>query len=73
MIQSSDEAQYMKNSEINNVLELVWRSAKDKKSGMLVPTWPVVTTRNDLRLLNTVPMEVGLQYGCNYWKAAEKV
>jgi len=68
----SDETQYLQNSEKNNILELVWRLALDQKTGMLVPTWPVVITRTDVRLLNTVPMEVGLQYGYNYWDAMEK-
>lgn len=68
----SDEAQYLENSKNNNILQLVWRLAREEKSGMLVPTWPVVITRTDVRLLNTVPMEVGLQYGYNYWDAVEK-
>ena len=65
----SDELQYFENSERNNILQLAWRLAKDEKNGMVVPTWPVVMTRQDVRLLNTVPMEVGLQYGFNYWNA----
>jgi len=65
----SNEEQYFENSERNNILQLVWRLAKDEKNGMVVPTWPVVMTRQDVRLLNTVPMEVGLQYGFNYWNA----
>jgi hypothetical protein len=65
----SNEEQYFENSERNNILQLVWRLAKDEKNGMVVPTWPVVVTRQDVRLLNTVPMEVGLQYGFNYWNA----
>lgn len=65
----SNELQYFENSERNNILQLVWRLAKDEKNGMVVPTWPVVVTRQDVRLLNTVPMEVGLQYGFNYWNA----
>ena len=67
-----NEEQYAENSERNNILQLVWRLAKDEKTGMLVPTWPVVVTRQDVRLLNTVPMEVGLQYGFNYWNAVMK-
>lgn len=68
----SNEEQYFENSEKNNILELVWRLAKDEISGTLVPTWPVVVARQDFRLLNTVPMEVGLQYGYNYWDAVAK-
>lgn len=68
----STEEQYFKTSERNNILQLVWRLANDEKNGMLVPTWPVVVARQDVRLLNTVPMEVGLQYGFNYWNAAMK-
>ena len=65
----SDEEKYFDNSERNNILQLVWRLAKDENTGMVVPTWPVVVTKQDIRLLNTVPMEVGLQYGFNYWNA----
>uniref|UniRef100_A0A7S2LS25 Uncharacterized protein n=1 Tax=Skeletonema marinoi TaxID=267567 RepID=A0A7S2LS25_9STRA len=65
----SNEEQYFENSERNNILQLVWRLAKDEKTGMVVPTWPVVVTKQDIRFLNTVPMEVGLQYGFNYWNA----
>jgi len=36
---------------------------------MLVPTWPVVATRTDVRLVNEIPMEVGLQYGFKYWSS----
>mmetsp|Transcript_3135 Transcript_3135/g.5706 ORF Transcript_3135/g.5706 Transcript_3135/m.5706 type:complete len:312 (-) Transcript_3135:221-1156(-) len=68
----STEEQYFENSERNNILQLVWRLAKDEKNGMIVPTWPVVIARQDVRLLNTVPMEVGLQYGFNYWNAVTK-
>ena len=68
----SNEEQYFENSEKNNILQLVWRLAKDEISGNLVPTWPVVVARQDVRLLNTVPMEVGLQYGYNYWDAVAK-
>jgi len=68
----SNEEQYFENSERNNILQLVWRLAKDEKTGSLVPTWPVVVTRKDVRFLNAVPMEVGLQYGYNYWDAVAK-
>jgi len=68
----SNEEQYFENSERNNILQLVWRLAKDEKTESLVPTWPVVVTRKDVRFLNTLPMEVGLQYGFNYWDAVAK-
>lgn len=68
----SNELEYLENSEKNNLLQLVWRLARDEKSGNLVPTWPVVIAKKDMRLLNTVPMEVGLQYGYNYWDAVKK-
>lgn len=69
----STREEYYKNSEKNNILQLVWRLAKDEKSGMLVPTWPVVVAKKDIRLVNTVPMEVGLEYGFQYWDAYEKL
>ena len=68
----SDETQYMENSDRNNILQLVWRLAREEKSGRLVPTWPVVVARKDVRLLNSVPMEVGLQYGYKYWDAVRQ-
>mmetsp|Transcript_2448 Transcript_2448/g.5170 ORF Transcript_2448/g.5170 Transcript_2448/m.5170 type:complete len:313 (-) Transcript_2448:249-1187(-) len=68
----SNEEQYFENSETNNILQLVWRLAKDEKNGMIVPTWPVVVAKQDVRLLNTIPMEVGIQYGFNYWDAVTK-
>ncbi len=69
---ASDKDHYLDQSEKNNVLALVWRLAIDDKTGMLVPSWPVVIARKDVRLLNTVPMEVGLQYGYSYWDAVAK-
>ncbi|GFH59244.1 hypothetical protein CTEN210_15720 [Chaetoceros tenuissimus] len=69
---SSSEEEYFDNSERNNILQLVWRLARDEKTGGLVPTWPVVIARKDVRLVNTVPMEVGLQYGYGYWEAVQK-
>ena len=68
----SNELEYFENSENNNILQLVWRLARDENSGNLVPTWPVVIAKKDLRLVNSVPMEVGLQYGYNYWDAVRK-
>mmetsp|Transcript_34299 Transcript_34299/g.39051 ORF Transcript_34299/g.39051 Transcript_34299/m.39051 type:complete len:306 (-) Transcript_34299:282-1199(-) len=68
----SNEVQYFENSERNNILQLVWRLAKDEENGMMVPTWPVVIVKQDVRLLNTMPFEVGLQYGFNYWDAVTK-
>ena len=68
----SNEEQYFENSEKNNILQLVWRLAKDEKSGSLVPTWPVVVTKTDVRFLNAFPMEVGIHYGYNYWDAVAK-
>ena len=68
----SNEQEYFENSGRNNILQLVWRLAKDEKNGMLVPTWPVVVVRKDVRLLNSVPMEVGVEYGFNYWDQVAK-
>ncbi len=64
-----NEKIYLKTSNQNNILQLIWRLAKDEKTGLLVPTWPVVIARKDFRLVNTVPMEVGLQYGYQYWQS----
>ena len=65
----SNEEEYGKTSEANNILQLVWRLARDEKRGNLVPSWPVVITKKDVRMVNTVPMEVGLQYGFAYWNS----
>ena len=68
----SNAEEYAKTSEANNILQLVWRLARDEKTGNLVPTWPVVITKKDVRMVNTVPMEVGLQYGFTYWDSFEE-
>jgi len=36
---------------------------------LLIPTWPVVKVRSDIRIVNEIPMELGLQYGFTYWDA----
>lgn len=69
----ADEEKYLETSDQNNILQLIWRLAKDEKNGNLVPTWPVVVAKKDLRLVNTVPMEVGLQYGFRYWEYHQKI
>ena len=35
----------------------------------LVPSWPVVILKRDVRFTNHDPMEVGIQYGYRYWGA----
>jgi len=67
----ANELEYLENSEQNNILQLVWRMEMDA-GGTLTPSWPVVITKKDVRMLNSVPMEVGLQYGYNYWDAVKK-
>jgi len=69
---SFDNEAYLKQSDSNNILQLIWRLDKDEKTGMLVPTWPVVAAKKDIRLVNTVPMEIGLQYGFQYWDSYQK-
>lgn len=68
---TSKEAYLQKSSE-NNILQLIWRLELNLGTKMLVPTWPVVVAKNDIRLCNTVPMEVGLQYGYEYWNSYKK-
>jgi hypothetical protein len=63
---------YIKTSNENNILQLIWRLDLDTTKNILVPTWPVVVAKQDFRLCNTVPMEVGLQYGFQYWKSFSK-
>ena len=58
--------------EFFDSIQLIWRLAKDEKTDMLVPTWPVVVAKDNFRLLNTVPMEVGLQYGFHYWNSFDQ-
>lgn len=65
----TQKEKYIQKSNENNILQLIWRLAKDTQTGMLVPTWPVVVAKKDFRLCNTVPMEVGLQYGFEYWNS----
>ena len=47
--------------------ELSSPNDKGKNELMLIPTWPVVKLRSNLRIVNEVPMELGLQYGFAYW------
>ncbi len=68
---TSKEAYLQKSSE-NNILQLIWRLELNIGTKMLVPTWPVVVAKNDIRLCNSVPMEVGLQYGYEYWNSFKK-
>jgi hypothetical protein len=67
-----NEKEYSDASSSNNILQLVWRLSIEENGDNLVPTWPVVIAKTDCRFLNSVPMEVGLQYGYKYWKAVEK-
>jgi hypothetical protein len=68
----SNEEGYDEASSRNNILQLVWRLSIEENGNALVPTWPVVIAKVDCRFLNSVPMEVGLQYGYKYWKAVEE-
>eukprot|EP00596_Hydrurales_sp_CCMP1899_P004199 CAMPEP_0119034944 /NCGR_PEP_ID=MMETSP1177-20130426/1954_1 /TAXON_ID=2985 /ORGANISM="Ochromonas sp, Strain CCMP1899" /LENGTH=253 /DNA_ID=CAMNT_0006992783 /DNA_START=249 /DNA_END=1010 /DNA_ORIENTATION=+ len=61
------EEEYTNNSPDINILQIVWRM--EFTDQVLSPTWPVVITLKDILLTNKEPMEVGLQYGWNYWKS----
>ena len=51
-----------------NTLSLVWRMEWDDSQKYLMPTWPVVITNKNIRFSNTEPIEVGLDYGRQYWQ-----
>lgn len=53
-----------------NLLELVWR-LEANKSGVLVPTWPVVLFAGPETICfrNPQAVEIGLSYAGGYWKA----
>jgi len=66
--EEADEAEYQKQADIKNVLQITWRLIE--QGGKLVPSWPVVVTSKDVVFENKEPMEVGLKYGWMYWAAA---
>ncbi len=56
------------NASSKNTLSLVWRMEWDDSKKYLLPTWPVVITNKNMRFSNTEPIEVGLDYGRQYWQ-----
>ena len=38
-----------------------------------MPTWPVVISLCDVLFKNRIPMELGLQYSCRYWKSVQEL
>jgi hypothetical protein len=67
--------EYDARSEMNNILDLAWRMTEGYLGSetdlngriMLIPTWPVVKLKSEVRIVNEVPMEIGLQYGFTFW------
>lgn len=55
-------------SSSKNILNLVWRMEWQESTKQIVPTWPVLVTNKNLRFSNVEPMEVGLDYGRQYWQ-----
>jgi len=62
------EEEYNNTIREKNILQLVWRM--EVKDDTLHPSWPVVIVNKDLKITNTIPMEVGVTYSFRYWKAA---
>mmetsp|Transcript_36555 Transcript_36555/g.53537 ORF Transcript_36555/g.53537 Transcript_36555/m.53537 type:complete len:84 (-) Transcript_36555:456-707(-) len=58
----------------NNAVQLIWRLEYDTKTNCLIPTWPVsvITSMYEegVEFTNEEEfMELGTQYGWNYWQA----
>jgi len=60
----NDEA-YLANT-YKNALKIIWKVGVDK-NGLITPINPVFVTKRDIVFTNKVPMELGLDYGWNYW------
>jgi hypothetical protein len=61
--------EYEARSPKYNALQIVWRLEFNGTTGRLMPTYPLVLLRNDVRFTNTHPMEVGLHYSWRFWEA----
>lgn len=63
--------EYLKTSQMKNILQIIWRLEFDVNKSKFVPTWPVVILAKDVKFANRdAPMEVGIQYSWRYWEAA---
>ena len=60
--------EYIENSVKKNILQIVWRM--ELIEGRFKPSWPVVILNRDVRFTNAYPMEVGIHYSWNFWRAA---
>lgn len=60
--------EYNAQSEISNILRLVWRLEYNADKSCLVPSWPVSVIGRQVTFENNAQfMEVGTCYGWNYW------
>jgi hypothetical protein len=66
----SSPEEYASRSVVQNVVQLTWRLEYDSEINCLKPSWPVSVLKQDVTFTNKdVFMEVGTQYGWNYWQA----
>ena len=65
---AADEAMYTGRSAVANALVLVQRLERNPDAPTeLRPTRPITTLARTVTFANVVPMEVGCQYGGQYW------
>ena len=64
-------ASYAEASSASNLLVLVQRLERDpERPSVLLPSRPISTLSRDVTFANRAPMEVGCEYGPNYWEQA---
>ena len=64
------DAAYVDASSAANIVVLVQRLERDPLNPLLLlPSRPISTLSRDVTFANQQPMEVGCEYGSNYWHA----
>ena len=67
----SSPEEYASRSAVQNVVQLTWRLEYDSEINCLKPSWPVSVLKQDVSFTNQDDfMEIGTQYGWNYWQAS---
>ena len=65
------EAEYYETSQIANLIVLVQRLERDPDNpNLLLPSRPVSPLAKDVTFENSLPMELGCEYGPTYWQRA---
>ena len=63
--ETDNDEVYLANTN-KNALTIIWKVEVDK-NGLITPINPVFVTKRDLVFANKEPMELGLDYGWDYW------